>query len=181
MARIKLAHKDTPLLRELVRIMDLEDPTDEARKKLERTWMVVNGELLFIKEFFFDDSCVFTQDPGTGEDIAVIVETLDVFLPEAGLYPIANGNILYINKIPKRQWLKSYHDSFYTCKVIGSVRNATPVLPQIVGKNKQDIAVDKNQGIWYWDTLIGHVKDSMSIICINTMFKQELIDWSRDA
>lgn len=181
MALVKRKYNDTPLFRELVRIMDLEDPLDEVKRKLSRTWMIVNGELKFIREFFINDGLVVVEDDLTDKQSTIIVKTLDIFLPEAGLYPIANGNILYINKIPKRQWLKSYSDSFYTCKVIGSVRDKIAALPQIVGKKKQDIAVDKNQDIWYWDVPIGHVKDSMSIICTNMMFKQELMDWSRDA
>jgi hypothetical protein len=166
---------------ELQRIMDLPNPSEEAKKKLEGTYMIVNGTLEYVRELFINSSQLVSYDKRTDESSLINVHTLEVFLPEAGLYPLNSGNIVFLQKVPKRQWMKSYTENYYKKDIIGTAHITSDVVKDLLGKKRQDIAVDTERNIWFWNKKIGYIKDSEHLVCSNTLFKQELIDWSRDA
>jgi len=159
--------------------MDLETPYDEAQKKLQGTMMFVNGELKEIHKFYFDERVVQTIDHLTGNAATEKVETLEVYLPESGVYASPYGFHVIITKIPKRQWLKSFHSSFYRVSVVGDTGNCSNILASVSKAKKLNIFVDSKGYIYYWNRLIGYIKDPSTYTCTNKAFRQELIDWDK--
>jgi len=166
------------LMQALAKIMDLKDPLDEARKKLQDTYMVVNGKILYIKEFFTGTNQLLSINEDTGDGTLIDVLTLDVFLPEAGLYQLSSGNLLCLSKIPKRQWLKSFSRTYYNSDVLGTVTQETRPILDILYQKPQKIAVNSIGNIYFLQTKIGVVKNAKEFICLDLNFAQELIDWN---
>ena len=172
----------TILFKELTRIMDLTHPEEEAKKKLSKTYMILNGKVAFISEFSIGHNQVVVYDNFTAKSDIVTVETLKTFLPEAGLYQLKNGNLYLLLKIPKRQWLKSFSYTFYKMVCLyEECPQAYEPLNDIYNISKKDIAVSGNGIIYYWGKAIGFIKNSNTITCSNINYHQELTDWSRDA
>jgi hypothetical protein len=167
-----------PLRTALSRILNLEEPFNEAEKKLRHTWMFVNDELQYIQEFQ-DSNIVLVVDTITNKTSKVKVKTLEVWLPEAGVYPLPNGNFVLLTKLPKRQWLKSFSDTYYRMSLFGEKDQKDSMHKQLAKVKKQNIYVDHNKFIWWWDTKIGHVSSSHSLKCTNQHFSQELVDWCK--
>ena len=165
------------LLNELQRIMDLPNPEEEAKKKLIGTIMIVNGKPGKIISFDVTSNLIEVQGEFRTEIIKV--KTLEVYLPESGVYSHPNGTYIIIQKIPKRQWLKSFNSSYYDVEVIGNADWNISLFDGIFDKKKQDIFVDIEKRVFFWSTQIGYIKDSSTIVCINKTFRQELIDWDK--
>ena len=160
---------------ELQKIINLDNPFNEASKKLYGTWMLVNGVIVQIRQFEEHTAYFYNEN---GDSCKEIVKTLETWLPESGNYKLSTGNFVTIIKTAKRQWLKSFHDSFYSIHVEG--KKPLNYLNEIAHTKKQDILVDKNKTIWWWNTTIGYVKNHKTIVCTNKNFIQELIDWSKN-
>lgn len=157
----------------------------EAKKKLHNTYMVVNGAIWFVKELDFASGCALcTASTKSPKYSKIKVDTLSTWLPETGLYPLTNGVAVLIVKLPKRQWLKSYSDTYYSMKFVG--QSELPVDPsfstchQVYLSKKTSIFVDASGFIYYFDKKIGYVKDSNTLVCTDSKFLQELKDWERD-
>ena len=168
------------LLEHLQRIMNLPNPLEEANKKLVDTYMLVNGQVKLIKEFniYGDDAVVYC--PKKDNIFVEKIETLEIFLPEAGLYQLKAGGHVCLTKKPNRQWHKSYRPGNYNVEPFGS-GTGNSFICELVGKQKKDILVHSNGLIYYWNKVIGRVKNSSEIVCTNIHYKQELMDWIRDA
>ena len=164
------------LKKELQRIIGLENPFSEASKKLHGTWMLVNDKLAQIREF--QDGGIAYLYNENGEPYKEIVKTLETWLPESGNYALSNGSFATIVKTAKRQWLKSFHDSFYSIYIEG--RKPKNYLNELAHAKKQDILVDGTKTIWWWDTVIGYIKNHKTIVCTNKNFVQEITDWSKN-
>lgn len=168
------------LLQHLQRIMDLPNPLEEANKKLVDTYMLVNGQVKMIKEFNIYEDTAITWSPKTNISSIEKIETLEIFLPEAGLYQLDKKGFVCLTKKPLRQWHKSYRPGNYNVEPFGSgIDNS--FICELVGKQKKDILVHSNGFIYYWNKIIGRVKNSSEIVCTNIHYKQELMDWIRDA
>lgn len=169
-----------PLRTALTKILNLEDPFNEAEKKLRHTWMFVNDELQYIHEFQ-DGNIILVLDPSTNKASKIKVKTLEAWLPEAGVYPLPNGNFVLLTKLPKRQWLKSFSDTYYRMSLYGDNPQADSMHRQMSKVKKQNIYVDPNKVIWWWDIKIGFVNSACSLKCTNQHYEQELRDWNRNA
>ena len=90
------------LLTELKRILDLKNPEDEANKKLAHTYMFVNGELGFIEGFEYPRHARVSYRKN--KDVLVLIEALEVYLPEVGLYPIDTGTAVLLTRTAKKPW-----------------------------------------------------------------------------
>lgn len=171
------------LTEELVRIMDMDNPYNEADKKLTKTWMFVNGSLQYIHSFNYDDEEVVVQD-FRGVKSAIKVSLLEVFLPETGLYTTTHPDgvdILLITKEPKKQWHKSFNTSFYLVKGVNkdiSMNNVSYYLKYLDPLSRKSLLVLENRDIIFFDKSIGYVNDEKAIICTDSRYKQELKDWS---
>lgn len=169
------------LLRE---IMDLPEPLDEANKKLLKTYMVVNGKIVRVTEFHTTINAVTISNDFGSDTIAV--KSLEVWLPDAGLYQLNNGQLLQINKAPKRQWAKSFTNDYYSTKLISNpgygkkkYQTSEEVFNNIRNQKALDIATDAYGYIYYLSNNIGEVKDSYSVMCHKGDFEQELTDWCK--
>lgn len=140
------------------------------KNKLRSTWMKVNGQILYIHDFDFGGDEIVTSDK-----TRIKVETLDVFLPSAGLY--SDGvSCLYLRKLPVKQWCKSYNVKSYNTYWIHndaliekdiSFHNKAKKVPFFV-KPTGELFVNKLQ--------IGTVKDGICTVS-NMNFYQEVLDW----
>ncbi len=169
------------LLKELQRIMDMPDPVEEANKKLTKCYMIVNGEIKYVSSYMHDKDAVKWYDRTSDRTTALLVKTLDVFLPESGIYKCADTYIQVVKK-PLRQWQRSMSESFYTVQdlLTGSSRMDTLVLTKVLQGKKVDVWVSSEANIYYKNSRIGFIKDENTLICENKHFKQELLDWSRN-
>lgn len=170
----------TKLMKELQRVFDMKEPWDEAKKKLHETWVIVNGEPVKILEFYGTDSSIVDAKQTNGEIKAISVETLELFLPESGIYSDGKVGLLVV-KLPKRQWQKSFSDLFYKVRTVTKEAALIPknYLDIIYKGKRQDIFVDGKKNIWFWENLVGKI-DKGNIVCLDMNFEQELRDWSRD-
>jgi hypothetical protein len=160
--------------------MDLPNPVDEASKKLIGTMMFVNGKLKQVDKFLFDLDAVAVFDYDKDTTVAEVVKTLEVYLPEAGAYAHPDGYYVVLNKIPKRQWLRSFHSSFYNVQIVGERLTSNEIMAGIADKKKVNVFVSFDKYIYYWSNTIGYVKNSSTLVCTNPAFKQEIIDWDRN-
>lgn len=169
------------LISELQCILDLKEPQGEAEKKFAKTYMLVNGEIVYVAGFNWNEQCLLTSTPNGGV-LSYEVDSLEVFLPETGIYLL---NIkkdvipVFIQKIPKRQWLKSFSNSFYRMTHLsnGTEIKVNNVVYLDLVKGRIPIYVDRNQDIWHSYLRVGYIKNSTTLVCTNKLFEQELKDW----
>lgn len=169
------------LQEEICRILDF-DPNNywttawqEAvvKEKLVYTWMRVNGEVYFINKFVPNSDTVFVSNNNTPSHEKE-VETLEVFLPESGMY--TDGvNCVYIIKKPLKQWKKSFHPEFYHVEWVQKKNVAG--LEQFLGEAKLvPFFVSEVEALYKNQTKIGKAKDGI-ITLTDYNFYQDVVDW----
>ncbi len=182
------------LMKRIEEIMDLtgEAAQQEAAKKLLNTVMIINGELKFVTEFFYNSNEIrcYNYDQLTNGNIPLneTITSIDVFLPEAGNYKYRGGEILYLTKNPKKQWSKSFCEAGYLLYgVTAGARSANIVglswkeIMRLDSFDRVNISVDEKKNIFHHDIFIGRIENKdKRIICNNSLFQQELKDWVRD-
>lgn len=155
---------------------------DEANKKLVNTWCNINNVLSYIHEFDFVDGRVkITTIKPKKTAYWITPESFELFLPEAGLYKSKLGFPILIQKMPVKQWHKSYKDTYYKVTAVGDIQLESDYLVDVFTQKREDIMADSMKRIWYWDKQIGFLNDKEEVCCTNHLYKQELIDWSRYA
>lgn len=188
------------LIRRIEEIMDLEGDLAlvEAGRKLINTIMILNNELVHIIAFDWDTGNVSYQDYHcwqiTGDTKRAAFKTLDVFIPESGMYILSNSQhysediLIYLVKNPRKSWSKSFSTSGYKIYTVNkSAPSATHPSKEISCRHilnlksfgKKDITMDKRGSIYYHGI---HIADSLQdgILSYNTLYNQELKDWTRD-
>ena len=81
----------------------------EANKKFGGTFVIVNGELTQLQSI--NDSVLYTYGKALAEDE---VESFEPWMPKAGIYHSDINDFVYLYRLPRRQWLKSFaFDSNY--------------------------------------------------------------------
>jgi len=165
---------------ELQRVLELNNPWDECKKKLIGTWVVINKQPMCFIEVVDAENSVVCVKLTDGKKAHITVETLDTFLPESGLYPLSDGSLVLLVKKPKRQWRKSFNEEFYSVKCVGEKSTLPkPWLSDVFSNKVADILCDKKGNIYYWENLIGR-REKTTIICLDATFEQELLDWRRE-
>jgi len=155
----------------------LHNVISEANKKLTGTYCFINGKLKKCREFH-DKGSVYHYNTTNTKMEETTVTSFKIWLPESGLYQLPNGALFLILKQPKRQWAKSYSDDYYHIIPIDGDYTDN-FYEQLSEANKLNIAITRNGFIYWWNQLIGYIKNEDNIVCTNTAFKQELIDWNR--
>lgn len=176
------------LHKHLKRILSLQSDNlcfEEARKKFTDTYMLVNGSLAKIKAIQWTDKKLVIENKGKLEE--VYVKELEPFLPDTGLYRLdSSGQALFVIKVPKRQWLKSFSETYYDYANVGQNKSGFTyskhwhLFSDMSKSKRMDFFVDADKYIWYHTRKIGYVKDSNTLICEDSRYIQELKDWSRD-
>jgi len=156
----------------------LNNVLSEANKKLVNTYCFLDGKIQKCREFREGGKVSYYNDTNT-EMCKVVVKTFDIWLPESGLYQLEDGSIFLVMKQPNRQWARSFSDSFYEVILVSGKFSDNMFYNQLAHAKKLDLAVTKERYIFWWNHLIGYIKDTNNIVCTNIAFKQELIDWSR--
>lgn len=168
------------LLQRVCEILDFPDTqaslaVNEAcnKEKLQNTYMKVNGHVLYMDMFDFDNNEIITENK-----IRVFVSDLDVFTPEAGLYTDGYSCLL-LKKYPKKHWQKSFNYSTYSTKWI-HISNTNPPLDdpaKFIGMNKRVLFFRADNGSIFHNKEV--VATEMDGVCTvsNPLFYQELLDW----
>ena len=156
----------------------LNNVLSEANKKLASTYCFLNGKIQKCREFR-EGGVVYHYNDTQTEMIKTNITSFNIWLPESGLYQLADGSIFLVMKQPNRQWARSFSDSFYEVILVSGKFSDNMFYDQLAHAKKLDLAVTKERYIFWWNHLIGYIKDTNTIICTNMAFKQELIDWSR--
>lgn len=147
---------------EVLRIMDFSSSYidlayAEANKKLSGTHMEVNGKINLVFKVSMGGLEVQDMYGSAGELDPDDVESLNVFLPETGIYVIKN-NIIYLTKRAQRQWRKSYHPDIYrVINIFGSV--GSNVVPYNLHNKTPVVMHYFNNGIYYLDRKVGQFTD----------------------
>lgn len=86
------------------------------KEKLIGTFMRINGKVGYVHSLLTSSNTI-KADFGGLTDVPqpqeVPVDTLDVFLPETGIYEVDQGIGVGVLKTPMKQWKKSFSPSFY--------------------------------------------------------------------
>jgi hypothetical protein len=149
----------------------------EAQSKLSQTYMLINGELIFVQEASgtYLETLRGRSSKTFGESD---VDTLEVWLPKTGVYYRKGTNqAVLLSRRPMRQWKRSFSPSFYGVEFLN---NADFSLDQLDINSHQEFWVASNKNIMYFTKPIGYVKNSSEIICTVPYFQQELTDWLRE-
>lgn len=176
------------LLKRVKELLELDNVVQEAERKLHKTIMIVNGEALFVHSFNYNANiinCVIPNGFSTEKKYkSVQYETLDIWLPESGMYYLPDGTVCTIKKIPYRQWHRSFKTSYYDINTPFGMKDFMFKinLYNYISKQKPSyILVDKFGKIRCYPNLheIGRIKNNNTITCTNKLYLQELKDWSR--
>ena len=163
----------------LAQVMDLPVSLaiQEAQNKLHETTVLINGELHFIYDVTSKYiACV--NKPLSESFCLEEVDSLEVWIPETGVYFTKDtATPVFFQRKPNRQWKKSFSPTFYN---ITSLNGNDYSVLKIDPNSRKTIWVDSNKVIWYFNTKIGYIKDSSSLVCTSSIFEQELKDWSRE-
>lgn len=163
-------------LKEILDIDDLQLCESEAKSKLEETYMVLNGSVVKIYEFFPHANVIRISDENGQEE--KLVETLEVFLPEVGVYfPTLIPTLL--KKSPIKKWKKSFNFGLYTFQ--GAVSEAYVDQVYKFHKCTPVHLFDYKEAVYFDDKKVGKYNPFTSTVtCTNFDFYQELSDWIRD-
>jgi hypothetical protein len=173
-----------PITQEVCRILDFpEHRYDIAfkeavnREKLTSTWMFLNGELVYISYLNYKSNVAVYSTYDNG-GLEAEVKTLEVWLPETGLYSCKLGT-LYLAKRPIKQWKKSFNPNFYTAEGLGKGKmlDYAKLYPLIAKEKPQQI---KSIGgkLYLFNKIIGNVVDS-KVSITEPKFEQEVVDFIR--
>lgn len=173
-----------PLLDSLQRILDLEEPFEEAHKKLVNTYMIVNNtRVLKVLRFYELYNSIACECLETKKEIEVVVDKLDAFLPKSGVYRLKNQSLIKITKYPIRQWLRSFSPSFYKIAWVDKIHKDfnDNYLSEIINQEPLGVYVTSFGVVEYNNIKIGKILANKNIECTNLNFKQEIIDWNNYA
>lgn len=174
------------LLRRLSHILQLKDAqtiVEETKRKLKKTWMIVNGIPVLIADFVIDAEIIIGSESGDLDSLKNYkFSTLEKWLPEAGLYSLSDGSIVYLTKHPRRQWLLSFNENYYETKILGTRGKKIPIniRKEIYEGKRKDICVDAGGVIYYLSSKIGYILNENTLMCTDSRFRQELIDWGKE-
>ena len=164
----------------LQEIMDLDEPFVEANKKLIDTYIFINDELVYLKEIGEGTGTVIVEDLEHRVLKRMKVSTIKVFLPETGIYPLEKGGFVFLTRLPKKQWHKSFTTNNYSFLCVNCKKDSKTILN--ISKSKRYILyVDSDKQIYYLTRCIGYIKNAQEVVCTNLNFKQELKDWIKYA
>lgn len=160
----------------LVKIMDLPAnwALKEAQAKLQDTDMLIDGKLYYIYEIGQD--YIRAGDGEGNEPVFREVSSLEVWLPETGVYfHKYSGSPIFLQRKPLRQWKKSFSSDFYK---ISFPKGSFPFsVLEVDPTIRREFWVDAEGTIWHYESVVGYIKDSQSLVCTTKLYEQELRDW----
>lgn len=158
---------------------------DEVRKKLANTFLVMGKTLVYASEINdLGISCSYLAEDGDKKTIGVAfdsIKNIAPYLPDTGIYETKAG-VNFLEKLPRKQWKKSFSWDFYTYHFIDdNDTNEIFELPFLMynSKNYSSDILISGDTVYYLYKKIGKVVDNL-IKCTDDLFKQELIDYTRE-
>jgi len=147
----------------------------EAQKKLHDTYLVVNDVLVYVKEISETSIRGFDNTYQDKLYVGDAVNSINAFLPDSGVYEVPKCGIIFLTKIPRKQWKKSFSTDFYSI----SGENAGDAIFKIYSCNLSPVNfyISKNH-LWYLKKKIGDVV-AQTIHLKDDDYRQELIDLTK--
>jgi hypothetical protein len=168
------------VLKVLSQCMDLplQQVLHEAQKKLIGTFCVVDGKLMHIQEITEDYIQGYVHLEGKHNQLKLIEDPKEInfWLPDAGIYQFKN-NFVWLKKLPKKQWKKSFSWDFYTVES-KSYTSQFNEFAYTIFKEQQlpcDFYVTGSK-IFYLNRQIGTVTPSGILKLLDGYFEQEIKD-----
>lgn len=143
-----------------------------SKEKLQNTWMRVNGKVMYVGKFLWDTNEIVTKDKEK-----ILVTDLDVFLPETGLY--SDGfSCCYVNKLPKKQWAKSFSYNNYSCSYLymNSTMNDDDYTDFVGRAQKVPFFLTLYGQLYFAKYTVAKVKNNICEVS-NPLFHQEVLDF----
>lgn len=175
-----------PLESEVCRILDfpekyLSTAKSEAvdKSKLRNTWLFVNGTLSFAHTLdFTTNTIVCEQEPGDVK--SVFIESLDTFVPEAGLYFTELG-VLSVTKKAHKSWVKSFKLDNYTVHYVDSwMKKVGHSETQALATSQPElITTDISGKIWMYGVKneVAIFTDNEEVNVKDSKYYQEVLDY----
>jgi hypothetical protein len=150
----------------------------EANRKFSQTWLIVNGEILWVNNFGVD-----YLECNQGMLLEHQVQSITAWMPEPGIYPSnkENDEYLYLHRIPRRQWLKSFSmGQNYDYKPLTPIDTIEVKALYNYWKLTQEEEGDKNwlftqKFLVYKIHVVGYIVD-LTIVVTDAAFYSEVFD-----
>lgn len=171
------------LLKCYSQLLDLPIPyaVKEIGQKFSSTYMILNGELVYITEAL--QECVLISGKKGGRPYSNTISedevlSLEVWLPKSGVYYKKDSCIpVLIYRRPIRQWRKSFSYGFYTTFFLGG--EEFNILDVDVN-SWREYWITPNKVIMYFGQPVGYIKNSSTYVCTDPTFVSELTDWMKE-
>lgn len=150
----------------------------EAPGKLAGTIMLVNGNLTQVNKVR-EEGLVLGDE---GNPVGALlpgdqITSLEVWLPRTGIYSEKEGRRkVFLQRVPYRQWRRSFHPSFYSAKWLPTNFGFLNVDPQ----SRVEYWSDAAGNVWYMTNKVAVFQNDYTLICLDSRFEQELRDFVRD-
>lgn len=153
----------------------------EAIKKLQGTYMALNGELVYVSSID-ENSIIVKSRYGTGAYIEEDVESLEVWLPETGISIISPTNRVFVYKYPEKQWHKSFNYNFYSTSLLDESCDEweIPYLIYEKGIIKTNKPYIFKTMIWYLDKQIGTLFENKITVTDGRFFQECYEEFSKE-
>lgn len=155
------------------------DILKEANRKFASTYLIINDNLEYVLEFRGGQILV---DGATIET----VRNIQPWMPEAGIYKCGELSHIYLHRLPKRQWLKSFslNNNYAFIEVNDHPRefNIHAMYEDWRDNTKQDRNwMFKHNYLIYKFHVVGKVdKNNIKIEVTDSNFLQEILDkWNK--
>ena len=173
--------KNIGMLDALAQVLDLPKnwAIKEAVPKLGETFVRLNGKICFLVNIdkygahhikWSDGNHVYEEMRSNDQ-----VKSLEVFLPESGVYRTTDGSVVVLTKNPLRQWKRSFNNNIYN--IYNMVDSGRYAIENIIEDSRVDLWFKSNGTIFYFDIAIGYITKDNRVMCTNPLYEQELIDW----
>ena len=158
----------------------------EAAKKFNYTYLVINGKCQLVKDII--SSGIDADDFYRPEDI----ESIEIWMPKAGIYQYNLNHYLYLYRLPRRQWLKSLslesnysiiclHENAVDDLRMGDVYNLSKLSTPVIDSTRQWL-IYKNKVMFKTHIVAELANNKWGTIMRVTdpMFYQEVLDkWKK--
>jgi hypothetical protein len=172
-------------------VFDLKGHKDiaarEAKSKLQGSFILINGNVVLIKECS-SDGLFIHHIPGDGgrteadtireEDI----QSYEIWTPESGMYFVSDrfpeaGTPVFIAKSPIRQWHRGLNLGSYTIRSDQlNIKGLYPRSILMIDPKSRASFWFKKTDLYYLDKKIGEYKED-KIVCTEPLFEQDIGDW----
>jgi hypothetical protein len=169
------------IVTEIKRVLDLPEAEAkaEAHSKLCETILVVNGVPSYVTRIEAD---VMVAHLGVSREVelaSVDVKSIEPWVPKTGIYQHPTLGPLFVQKIPHRQWKRSFNSSLYSVKTIKGKAIVDFIFTslEIDPESRVDFYKDKDGVIYYHMKKVGFFESDNTVVCTFPAIEQEMRAW----